>query len=104
MQTYEIGTKVFYFEDKLKGDLPILEGTVYGAFVSKATGDIYYYLDSEQFPAFCVSDTQEGAEALRDSYKAYAEGYMAKVDEQTAKYNEFKSAWNLPELRQNKGE
>lgn len=40
METYKIGTKVFYFEDKLRGDFEIKEGTVFGAFVSRATGDL----------------------------------------------------------------
>lgn len=98
METYKIGTKVFYFEDKLRGDFEIKEDTVYGAFVSRATGDLYYYLSHEQYPAFCVADTIEKAEELRAKYKEYAEAYMEQVDTQTAKYNEFKAPWYIEEL------
>ena len=105
METYKIGTKVFYFEDKLRGDFEIKEGTVFGAFVSRATGDLFYYLDKEQFPAFCVADTMEEIESLRAAYKAYAEDYMKHVEQQTEVYNEFKSKWYIPDLHDNnKGE
>lgn len=98
METYKIGTKVYFFEDKLRGDFEIKEDTVFGAFVSRATGDLYYYLSHEQYPAFCVADTMEKIEALREQYKAYAEAYMEQVDAQTAKYNEFKAPWYVAEL------
>lgn len=98
METYKIGTKVYYFEDKLRGDFEIKEGTVYGSFVSRATGDLYYYLDKEQYPAFCVSDNQEEIELLRNKYKEYAEAYMKQVEVQTEKYNQFKSPWYVKAL------
>lgn len=98
METYKIGTKVYYFEDKLRGDFEIKEDVVYGAFVSRATGDLYYYLSHEQYPAFCVSDNKDHIEELRSAYKQYAEEYMEQVERQTNKYNSFKSPWYVKEL------
>lgn len=98
MDSYKIGTKVFYFEDKLRGDFEIKEDVVYGSFISRATGDLYYFLTHEQYPAFCVADTLDKAEELRAKYKEYAKAYMEQVDAQTAKYNEFKEPWYVKEM------
>lgn len=102
METYKIGTKVYFFEDKLRGDFKIEESVVYGAFVSRTTGDLYYYLEKEQYPAFCVADTLEKAEAMRDAYKEYAAKYLEQVEIQTAKYNEFKAPWYIEEMHDKK--
>lgn len=96
---YQIGDKVFYFEDNLRGELPIKEGVVYGSFVSQKTGDVYYYLKEKQVPAFCVADTDQRARELLARFDAYRTDYMARVDEQTERFNKFKEEFARMDLK-----
>lgn len=99
MRIFQIGETVFYFDDSLKGDLPIKESTVYGCFVARKTGDLYYYLKEKQVSAFCVAGTQEEAEELRARFIEYRDDYMKRVDEQTERFNIFKLAFNIPSMK-----
>lgn len=99
IRIFQIGEKVFYFEDSLRGELPIKESIVYGSFVSRKTGDLYYYLKEKQVSAFCVADSQEAAEELREAFIAYRDDYVKRIDEQTERFNVFKIAYNIPSLK-----
>lgn len=95
---YQIGTKVFYFDDNLKEELTIKESVVYGCFVSQKTGDLYYYLKEKQVPAFCVADTEDQIKVLLERFIAYRDDYIQRVEDQTARYNQFKVQFTMPEL------
>lgn len=99
MRIFQIGETVFYFDDSLKGDLPIKESVVYGCFVARKTGDLYYYLKEKQVSAFCVADTQEAAEELRERFIAYRDDYVQRVEEQTKRFDDFKTAFNIPSMK-----
>lgn len=52
---YEIGTKVYYFDPVREGEIKIKESIVYGAFVHKQEGELYYFLEDKECPAYAVA-------------------------------------------------
>ena len=87
---FPIGSEVYYFEDVLHGDTPIIKSLVLGVYVHKTAGELYYYLLNKDVPAYCVSETLEGAKQQRDAFLAYRE-ILLKANEETKKeYNKLK--------------
>lgn len=99
IKTFPIGAKVFCFEDSIRGKREIKEGVVYGSYISRKTGDLYYYLKDKQYPAYCVGETEEEAEKLMAAFDAYCADYAERIDEQTEKFNKFKEAFFCAELK-----
>lgn len=99
METFPIGTKVFYFEDAVRGSREIKESVVYGAFIARKTGDLFYFLKEKQIPAYCVAATREQAEEMVAKFDAYCTDYAANIDKQNAKYTEFKADFCFEEMK-----
>lgn len=79
-----IGSEVYYFEDVLRGETPIIKSMVLGSYVHKNEGELYYYLLNKDVPAYCVSETLEGARQQRDAFLKYRE-ILLKANEETKK-------------------
>lgn len=85
-----IGTEVYYFEDVLNGECPIIKSMVLGVYIHKNYGEVYYYLLNKDVPGYCVAETLEGAMQQRDAFLKYRE-ILLKANEETKKeYNKLK--------------
>lgn len=78
------GSEVYYFDAVLKGEMPIIKSMVIGAFIHKNEGELYYDLISKQVPAYCVSETLEGAKQQRAGFEEYRK-ILLKANEDTKK-------------------
>ncbi|MBO5833894.1 MAG: hypothetical protein J6R22_02980 [Alphaproteobacteria bacterium] len=77
IEHYNIGEKVFYFDPVREGELTVKESVVYGAFVHKQEGELYYFLEDKECPAYATSTTKED---IDEKIKAFIE-YRDKLAE-----------------------
>ena len=80
----EIGFPVFYFDPVREGELKVRQSIVYGAFIHKQEGELYYFLEEKECPAYAVAAT-EGE--LNEKIKAFDEYRikLAEVNEENQK-------------------
>ena len=77
IEHYNIGEKVFYFDPVREGELSVKESVVYGAFIHKQEGELYYFLEEKECPAYATSTTKED---IDEKIKAFIE-YREKLAE-----------------------
>jgi hypothetical protein len=77
IEHYNIGEKVFYFDPVREGEIEVKESVVYGAFVHKQEGELYYFLEEKECPAYATSTTKED---IDEKIKAFIE-YREKLAE-----------------------
>lgn len=68
IETYPIGSEVYYFDPTIQGELEIKKSIVIGAFVHKSKGELYYTLLDHAVEAYAVRLTKKGAEEQRDAF------------------------------------
>ena len=90
IETYPIGSEVYYFNPVIKGDLEIKKSVVIGAFVHKSKGELYYTLLNEAVEAFAVRLTKKGAEEQRD---AFEEIRKQLLEEEEKHQERMKALW-----------
>ena len=94
-----IGQPVFYFEpvrDCVSEIVP-QESIVYGVFVHKSEGELYYFLEEKECPAYAVALTKE---EIDEKIKAFCEyrSELAKVSEENQKrFRALREGFILPE-------
>jgi hypothetical protein len=77
IEHYNIGEKVFYFDPVREDEIKVKESVVYGAFVHKQEGELYYFLEEKECPAYATSTTKED---IDEKVKAFIE-YREKLAE-----------------------
>jgi len=90
VETYPIGTEVYFFDPLLEGDVEILKSVVLGSYVNKNEGELYYQMISRPAPAWCVSDTIEGIEILKRAFLNYREKLHEANNENKKRYNSLR--------------
>lgn len=94
-----IGQPVFYFEPVRDCGSEIVpqESIVYGVFVHKSEGELYYFLEEKECPAYAVALTKE---EIDEKIKAFCEyrSELAKVSEENQKrFRALREGFILPE-------
>lgn len=69
VETYPIGTKVFYFIPSFVGEPEIKESVVIGSFVHKTRGELHYNLIEEAVEAYAVRTTREEIEEQKRKFE-----------------------------------
>lgn len=72
-----IGQPVFYFDPVREGELKIKTSIVYGVFIHKGEGELHYFVEDKECPAYAVAAT-EGE--INEKLKAFDE-YRIKLAE-----------------------
>ena len=99
VNTYPIGTEVYYFDPILEGDIDIYKSVVLGCFVHKNEGELYYQMISKQAPAWCVSDTEEGIEILKRAFLNYREKLHEANAANQIRYNRLRDGTLFEEFK-----
>ena len=94
-----IGQPVFYFEPVRYCGTEIVpqESIVYGVFVHKNEGELYYFLEEKECPAYAVALTKD---EIDEKIKAFCEyrSELAKVSEENQKrFRALRKGYILPE-------
>lgn len=94
-----IGQPVFYFEPVRDCGTEIVpqESIVYGVFVHKNEGELYYFLEEKESPAYAVALTKE---EIDEKIKAFCEyrSELAKASEENQKrFRALREGFILPE-------
>lgn len=94
-----IGQPVFYFEPIRDCGTEIVpqESIVYGVFVHKSEGELYYFLEEKECPAYAVALTKE---EIDEKIKAFCEyrSELAKASEENQKrFRSLRNAFIIPE-------
>jgi hypothetical protein len=94
-----IGQPVFYFEPVRDCGSKIIpkESIVYGVFVHKSEGELYYFLEEKESPAYAVALTKE---EIDEKIKAFCEyrDELARVSEENQKrFRALREGFILPE-------
>lgn len=94
-----IGQPVFYFEPVRDCGTEIVpqESIVYGVFVHKSEGELYYFLEEKECPAYAVALTKD---EIDEKIKAFCEyrSELAKVSEENQKrFRALREGFILPE-------
>ena len=92
-----IGQPVFYFDPVREGELKVKTSIVYGAFVHKGEGELYYFVEDKECPAYAVAATQE---EINEKLKAFDEyrTKLAEVNEANkARYRALRSGYIFSE-------
>jgi hypothetical protein len=80
IETYPIGSEVYYFNPTIHGDLEIKKSIVIGCFLHKSKGELYYTLLNEAVEAYAVRLTEKGAEEQRDRFEAVRKELLAQEE------------------------
>lgn len=75
----EIGSEVFYFDPVRTGKLEVKESVVYGVFVHKDEGEVYYFVEEKECPAYAVATTKEEIDEKLKKFSEYRE-ILAEAD------------------------
>jgi L-rhamnose mutarotase len=94
-----IGQPVFYFEPVRDCGSEIVpqESIVYGVFVHKSEGELYYFLEEKECPAYAVALTKE---EIDEKIKAFCDyrSELAKASEENQKrFRALREGFILPE-------
>ena len=94
-----IGQPVFYFEPVRDCGSEIVpqESIVYGVFVHKSEGELYYFLEEKECPAYAVALTKE---EIDEKIKAFCDyrSELAKASEENQKrFRALRKGFILPE-------
>lgn len=84
IETYPIGTEVYYFDPMIEGDCEIKKSVVLGSFVHKSEGELFYFLLGKQVEGYAVWDTEQKAKEMRDIFMLYREELL-KANEENKK-------------------
>lgn len=90
IDTYPIGTEVWYFDPSLEGDCPIKKSVVLGSFINKQEGELFYFLLSKQVEGYAVYDTEQEARTMRDVFFLYREKLIKANEENRERFNELR--------------
>ena len=90
IDTYPIGTEVWYFDPSLEGDCPIKKSIVLGSFINKQEGELFYFLISKQVEGYAVYDTEQEARTMRDVFFLYREKLIKANEENRERFNEMR--------------
>lgn len=93
VETYPIGTEVYYFDPMIEGNCEIKKSVVLGSFVHKTEGELFYFLLGKQVEGYAVWDTEQKAKEMRDVFMLYREELLkanAENRERFAKVREGK--------------
>lgn len=95
-----IGTNVFYHSTNVEGEITISKGVVLGAFINKVDGELFYFVDNVQIPAYCVFESEE---TMNESLKTFDE-FRKDLHERNALqiklFKEFKKDFLFDEYKQ----
>ena len=80
VNTYPIGTKVWYFNPTLHGELDVKESIVIGSYLHKSRGELYYTLLNDAVEGYAVRLTKKGAEEQRDKYEEIRKELLAQEE------------------------
>lgn len=84
VNTYPIGTEVYYFDPMLEGDCEIKKNIVLGSFVHKSEGELFYFLLGKQVEGYAVYDNEQEAKEMRDIFMLYRKELL-KANEENKK-------------------
>ena len=94
IQHIGIGQPVFYFDPVREGELKVRTSIVYGVFMHKGEGELYYFVEEKECPAYAVAATEveineklktfdkyrtklaEANKANQERYRALRSGYI----------------------------
>lgn len=91
-----IGQPVFYFDPVREGKIEVKESIIYGAFIHKQEGELHYFLEEKECPAYAVGFTKE---EIDEKVKAFIE-YRDKLAEANKankeRFRSLRSAFLFP--------
>lgn len=91
IDTYPIGTEVWYFDPSLEGDCPIKKSVVLGSFLHKNEGQLFYYLLDKQMEAYAVWDSEQRAREMRDVFMLYREELLKANAENRERFDKVRA-------------
>lgn len=89
IETYPIGSEVWYFNPTVHGSLEIKKSIVIGCFLHKSKGELYYTLLNEAVEAYAVRLTQKGAEEQRDKFEEIRKELLEQEDRHQERMTEL---------------
>lgn len=93
VKTLPIGTEVYYFNPTLQDEIVIKKSLVLGAFIHKQEGELYYFLLSDQQPAYAVAETLEELDAKKSAFVAYRETLVAANAENKVRFADLRKSY-----------
>lgn len=86
VNTYPIGTEVYYFDPMIEGDCEIKKSIVLGSFVHKTEGELFYFLLGKQVEGYAVYDNEQEAKEMRDVFMLYRKELLKANEENKARF------------------
>ena len=90
IETYPIGTEVWYFDPSLQGECPIIKSVVMGSFMNKQEGELFYFLLNGQIEGYAVWDSEEKAREMRDVFFLYRDELIKANEENKVRFNKMR--------------
>lgn len=90
VETYPIGTEVWYFDPELEGDCPIKKSMVLGSFLHKNEGELFYFLLDKQVQGYAVWDNELEAKQMRDVFILYRAELLKANEENSKRYKDLR--------------
>lgn len=97
IEHYNIGEKVFYFDPVREGELSVKESVVYGAFIHKQEGELYYFLEEKECPAYATSTTKEDIDEKIKAFIEYREKLAEANKENKERFKALRSSFLFEE-------
>lgn len=93
---YEIGTKVYYFDPVREGEIKVKESIVYGAFIHKQEGELYYFLEDKECPAYAVAPIKGMIDEQLKAFMEYREKLAEANKANQERYRALRSGYIFP--------
>jgi hypothetical protein len=90
VDTYPIGTEVWYFDPSLQGECPIIKSIVMGSFMNKQEGELFYFLLGGQIEGYAVWDSEQKAREMRDVFFLYRDELIKANEENKVRFNKMR--------------
>lgn len=90
VDTYPIGTIVWYFEPELGGECDVKKSVVLGSFINKQEGELFYFLLDKQVQGYAVWDSEQKAREMRDVFMLYREQLLKANEENSERYKKMR--------------
>lgn len=90
IDTYPIGTEVWYFDPSLQGECKIKKSVVLGSFINKQEGELFYFLLNGQIEGYAVWDSEQKAREMRDVFFLYRDELIKANEENKVRFNKVR--------------
>lgn len=92
-----IGSAVFYFDPVRTGKLEIKQSYVFGVFMHKSEGELYYFIEEKECPAYAISSTMEECDEKLKAFDEYRTKLVRATEENQERFRALRKEVIVPE-------